>query len=65
MASGKIIEFISREEQNHLFFAGVMLPLARYIYSGRVDPETITRDELVDALHDVGKTQENAFEVQA
>lgn len=46
-----------------MLFAAIILPLARMIHSGAIDPETITKDALKDELISLGKTHEDAFEV--
>lgn len=56
-------EFMSREDQNHILFAAVVLPLARMIHSGRIDPEKVTGQEFFNALTQLGTSHENAFEI--
>lgn len=63
MSTRKIVPFVSREEQNHIAYAAIALPLARMIQSGRLDPETVTREEFFDALSELGTSHENAFEI--
>jgi hypothetical protein len=63
MPPDNVIPFASREEQNHILFAAAVLPLARMIHSGRMDPETVTRKEFFDALIQLGTSGENAFEI--
>lgn len=43
--------------------AAVLLPLARMIYSGDIDPKNISEDKFSDIVRSLGKTHENAFEV--
>ncbi|WP_349741504.1 hypothetical protein [Roseateles cavernae] len=54
---------VSIAEQNVLFFGAVALPLARMIYLGEVDPETVARDVVASKLHALGHTHEDAFEI--
>lgn len=54
---------LSLAEQNLMLFAAIGLPLARMIYSGEIDPEVISRDELVKVLTAMGRTHENAFAI--
>ena len=44
-------------------FACIGLPLARMIHSGKIDPETVSREELANVLKTLGNTHENAFEI--
>jgi hypothetical protein len=63
MSSDNVVEFVSKAEQSKMLFAAVMLPLARMIHSGQINPETITRDGFFDALRKLGQSHENAFEI--
>lgn len=54
---------LSMAEQDLMLFAAIGLPLARMIYSGEIDPETVSRDELAKALTALGHTHEDAFEI--
>ena len=63
MPPGNVIEFVSRAERNHMLAAVVILPLARMIESGEIDPEAITRAQFFTALEKLGESNENAFEV--
>jgi hypothetical protein len=62
MPTDKVIEFVSRAEQDHMLYSAIFLPLARMIHSGSIDPEAVTRDQLVEALLALGKSNEDAFE---
>lgn len=46
-----------------MLFAAVMLPLARMICSGQINPEAITRDSFFDALRKLGQSHDDAFEI--
>jgi hypothetical protein len=50
-------------EQNSMLFGMIGLPLARMIHSGEINPETVSREELVTALLALGRTHEDAFEI--
>ena len=63
MPKDNVVEFVSRAEQSQMLYAAVMLPLARMIHSGRIDPETVSRDEFFAALQELGQSHENAFEL--
>lgn len=54
---------ISPALQNKMLFASIWLPMARLIYLGEIDPETVTRDELAKALKGLGYTRDDAFEI--
>lgn len=53
---------VSLAEEDQLLLAFV-IPLARMIHSGKIDPETVSRDELVTALKALGNTHEDAIEI--
>jgi len=42
MPSDNVVEFVSKEEQNHMLYSAIVMPLARMIHSGAIDPETVT-----------------------
>ncbi|MCY4746143.1 hypothetical protein NYO99_14245 [Pelomonas sp. UHG3] len=63
MPTDNVVEFVSKAEQSHMLFAMVILPLARMIHSGRIDPETVTREKFFDALIGLGKSHDDAFEI--
>ena len=56
---------ISREEARFFVFAATIIPLARMIYAGSVNPETITREQFWVVLQGLGESRESAFEVHA
>lgn len=62
MPTDNVVEFVSKAEQNHMLYASIVFPLARMIHSGQIDPETVTRDELVSALLALGQSDEEPFE---
>jgi hypothetical protein len=62
MPSENVKEIMSQAEQNQMLYAAIVFPLARMIYSEQIDPETVTRDELVSALVALGKSDEEPFE---
>lgn len=65
MIHGQEEEAFSASEKYRIIFGSTIIPLARMIYSGKIDPETITFDQFKDKLFSLGKTNENAFELYA
>lgn len=63
MPTDKVDEFLSQAETQHFVFAAVILPLARMIYAGQVNPETLTKEGFCEVLSNLGKSHEDAFEV--
>ena len=63
MSSDNVVEFVSKEEQNQMLYSAIVMPLARMIHSGAIDPETVTRDQLVEVLLALGKSNDEAFEL--
>jgi hypothetical protein len=63
MPSDNVIEFVSRAERSHMLFAAVIQPLARLIHAGRINPETVSREAFFDALRELGRSHDDAFEV--
>lgn len=62
MSTDNVIEFVSRAERSQMLFAAVILPLARMIYSGQLNPEKISRDRFFEVLGGLGKSHDDAFE---
>lgn len=62
MSSDYVVEFVSRAEQSQMLYGAVMFPLARLIHSGRINPETISREAFFDALRELGRSHDDAFE---
>ncbi|MFO6419116.1 hypothetical protein ACLBKS_02810 [Hylemonella sp. W303a] len=56
-------DLVSLEERNQMLFASIGLPIARMVYLGEFDPETVTRAELAKALTSLGNTRDDAFEI--
>ena len=63
MPSNNVIEFVSQAEERQIFFVAIILPLARMIHAGQIDPETVTREGLRGALRELGRTNDDAFEI--
>lgn len=63
MAMEHTDESISIAELNQMLFVAMVLPLARMVHSGEIDPETVSRDELVTKIAALGNSLEDAFEV--
>ena len=62
MPNDNVVEFVSRDEQTQIVYAAVSYPLARMIHAGLIDPETATREQFFEALEQIGKSQDNAYE---
>jgi hypothetical protein len=63
MPTDNVVEFVSRSEQKHMVFAAVILPLARMIHSGALEPEAATREQFFQALQGLGRSHDDAFEI--
>lgn len=63
MLGDNVHQFVSRAEQRDMVFAAIILPLATMIHAGKIDPESVTRDEFFAALGELGRKDQDSFEV--
>jgi len=63
MTTEPINKSVSISEQNQMLFSAIGLPVARMVYLGEIDPESVSRDELATKLKALGNTFEDAFEL--
>src|SRR4051812_16163620 len=63
MSSDNVVQFVSRAEHSQILYSAVMFPLARMIHSGRINPQTVTRLAFLEALYELGRSHDDAFEL--
>lgn len=63
MSSGNATQSLSDAQSQQILFAAVVVPLARMIYAGRINPATVTKEEYCSALVGLGRSNDEAFEL--
>ena len=63
MPPSNVVEFVSKAEREHMLGVVVLLPLARLIETGKIDPETVSRSKFFEAIDKLGKSHDSAYEI--